>query len=218
MSYNGSMDFKIRALLSSMLTMALMAGLMQLPAGRWDWRAGWICWLINLVISMVGGILIYLRNPELLKRRSEVGENTQLWDKGMVTAGLDVGRANGGPGPAMFWAGLLCTAVGFFGMLQCMLVNTHFESTVRLQEDRQHKLVDSGPYALVRHPGYSTGLLYFLGLGLLLGSWWALGLWPIETAILSARLVLEEDFLSGALEGYADYRQRVRYRLLPGLW
>ena len=136
MSYNGSMDFKIRTLLSSVLTMALMAGLMQLPAGRWDWRAGWICWLINLVISLVGGILIYVRNPELLKRRSEVGENTQLWDKGMVTAliltfcmqfavaGLDVGRANGGPGPAMFWAGLLCTAVGFFGMLQCMLVNT----------------------------------------------------------------------------------------------
>ncbi len=226
MRYNRPM----KTLLSSIVTMGLMAALMQLPAGRWDWQAGWVCWGINLVISVVGGTVIALRNPELLRRRGEVGANTQLWDKGLVAAliwtfclqfvmaGLDVGRLNGGPGPIMFWAGMVATGVGFFGMLGCMLVNTHFEATVRLQEDRQHKLVDSGPYALVRHPGYSTGLLYFLGLGLLLGSWWALCLWLVEVAILSARLVLEEDFLTGALEGYADYRQRVRYRLLPGLW
>ncbi|MBX3172153.1 MAG: isoprenylcysteine carboxylmethyltransferase family protein [Candidatus Eremiobacteraeota bacterium] len=224
------MSSPIRILLSSFLTMAILAALLQIPAGRWDWWAGWVCWLVNLAIILLGGILLYVRNPELLRRRSQVGENTQLWDKGMVAAlimtycmqfavaGLDVGRSNGGPGPIMFWAGVLCTWLGFFGMLRCMLVNTHFESTVRLQTDRQHKLVDRGPYALVRHPGYSTGLLYFLGLGLMLGSWWALCLWPIETAILSARLVLEEDFLSEALEGYADYRRRVRYRLLPGLW
>lgn len=89
---------------------------------------------------------------------------------------------------------------------------------MRLQQDRDHQLVDTGPYALVRHPGYSSGLLYLLGLGLMLGSGWALALWPIEVAILSARLLLEEDFLSRSLPGYADYRQRVPYRLLPRVW
>lgn len=224
------MSFKVRTLISSLMTLALLAALLQLPAGRWDWKAGWECWLANLAIMVVGGVTLYYRNPELLRRRSEVGENTLLWDKALVTAlistfclqfvmaGLDLGRSNSGPGPVMWWSGLLAANLGFFGMLWCMLVNTHFEATVRLQEDRQHKLVDSGPYAWVRHPGYSTGLLYFLGLGLMLGSWWALTLWGVEIAILAARLVLEEDFLTQALEGYADYRKRVRYRLLPGLW
>jgi protein-S-isoprenylcysteine O-methyltransferase Ste14 len=224
------MNFKLRTILSSLITLALMAALMQVPAGRWDWRAGWTCWQVNLAITAVGGLVMYRLNPELIKRRGEVGQGTQLWDLGLVSAllmtmcmqfvvaGLDVGRGNAGPGPAMFWCGLIFTGLGFFTMLWCMLVNTHFETTVRLQADRHHRLIDSGPYALVRHPGYASGLVYFLGLGLMLGSLWALLLWFIEIAILAARLVLEEDFLSGALEGYADYRKRVAYRMLPGLW
>ena len=220
----------MRILVSSLVTMAIMAALMQVPAGRWDWGAGWLCWLANLAITVAGGVVMYLRNPELIKRRGEVGQGTQTWDLGLVSAllmtmcmqfvvaGLDVGRANGGPGPVMFCSGLTFTAFGFFAMLTCMLVNTHFETTVRLQADREHRLVDSGPYSLVRHPGYTSALAYFLGLGLMLGSLWALCLWLIETAILVARLILEEDFLTQALEGYADYRRRVRYRLLPGLW
>ncbi|MFN8609638.1 MAG: methyltransferase [Vulcanimicrobiota bacterium] len=224
------MSSRSQTLVSTAVTLLVMAILTQLPAGRWDWKAGWMCWLANLVIMLVGSTVMRLHNPELVRRRGQIGQGTQPWDLGMVSAliltmgmqfvvaGLDVGRSNGGPGPIMLWTGLGLTATGFFSVLGCMLVNTHFETTVRLQQDRDHQLVDTGPYALVRHPGYSSGLLYLLGLGLMLGSGWALALWPIEVAILSARLLLEEDFLSRSLPGYADYRQRVPYRLLPRVW
>lgn len=220
----------MQTVLSSVITLAIMAALMQVPAGRWDWRAGWQCWLANLAITVLGGTILSIRNPELIRRRGQVGRGTQLWDLGMVSAllmtmcmqfvvaGLDLGRTNQGPGSLMFWTGLAATGLGFSAMLWSMLVNTHFESTVRLQEDRQHRLIDSGPYSWIRHPGYSSGLLYFAGLGLMLGSWWALCLWPIEASILAARLILEEDFLTDALPGYSEYRERVRYRLLPGIW
>ena len=207
-----------------------MALLIQLPAGRWDWRAGWEMWAANAVITAIGGIWLSFSNPELLKRRARVGEGTPDWDRWQVLAlifsmvllyilgGLDKGRSNSGPGPALWWAGLLTLNGGFLLLLWSMLVNTHFESTVRLQIDRGHRVVDRGPYAWIRHPGYSGGLTYFLGMCMMMGSAWSLFGWATAVCILAARLLLEEDFLTRSLEGYAEYRARVSYRLLPGIW
>jgi protein-S-isoprenylcysteine O-methyltransferase Ste14 len=96
-------------------------------------------------------------------------------------------------------------------------VNKFFEPTVRIQTDRGHKVIDGGPYALVRHPGYAGGSLLFVGIALCLGSLWALIPAGLASALLVLRPLWEDQTLQAELPGYKEYAQRVRYRLIPGV-
>jgi protein-S-isoprenylcysteine O-methyltransferase Ste14 len=89
---------------------------------------------------------------------------------------------------------------------------------VRIQAERKQRVIDTGPYAFVRHPMYAAALLYLVGMPLLLGSWYGFLLVPVIVAGLAPRAVFEERLLERDLPGYADYMRRVRYRLIPGLW
>jgi protein-S-isoprenylcysteine O-methyltransferase Ste14 len=97
-------------------------------------------------------------------------------------------------------------------------VNKFFEVTVRIQTERGHKVIDTGPYAIVRHPGYVGGILFFVGIALCLGSVWA----PIPAGLAAALLILrtrwEDQTLQAELAGYKEYTERVRYKMLPGVW
>jgi protein-S-isoprenylcysteine O-methyltransferase Ste14 len=132
---------------------------------------------------------------------------------------LDVGRYHGSNlGP---WATVLGTLIFSFGWILvtwAMLVNTHFEVTVRIQTDRNHRVVTTGPYAIVRHPGYTGASLWVLGSPLVVGSLY--GLIPAALTILLVviRTRREDRTLQAELPGYADYAQRVKSRLLPGIW
>jgi protein-S-isoprenylcysteine O-methyltransferase Ste14 len=97
-------------------------------------------------------------------------------------------------------------------------VNKFFEPTVRIQTDRGHHVVDRGPYAIVRHPGYVGSFLLFGGIALCLGSLWALIPAGLASALLIMRTRWEDQMLQAELPGYKEYTQRVRYRLLPGMW
>jgi protein-S-isoprenylcysteine O-methyltransferase Ste14 len=106
-----------------------------------------------------------------------------------------------------------------FLLTWAMAVNTHFEKTVRIQHDRGHRVIDSGPYRIVRHPGYLGAILGFtLAAPLLLGSWWSFVPAVAAVVCLIIRTSLEDRTLQNELDGYKDYAQNVRYRLLPGLW
>jgi protein-S-isoprenylcysteine O-methyltransferase Ste14 len=97
-------------------------------------------------------------------------------------------------------------------------VNRHFEPGVRIQKDRGQTVVDTGPYAIIRHPGYSSATLLIVGMALMLGSFWALV--PAVIAIIgtAVRTLLEERTLRAELPGYTEYTQRVKYRWVPGVW
>jgi protein-S-isoprenylcysteine O-methyltransferase Ste14 len=97
-------------------------------------------------------------------------------------------------------------------------VNRHFEPTVRIQTDRGHTVIDTGPYALVRHPGYVAASLLVLGMPLSLGSYWASIPAILSYLLLVVRTALEDRTLQDELPGYKEYARRVRYRLLPGVW
>ena len=99
-----------------------------------------------------------------------------------------------------------------------MLVNRFFSRAVRLQLDRGQQVVTSGPYRLVRHPGYSGGLLLLLSAGFALGSWIAMTPILLMLPLMVRRTLIEESMLANALPGYADYVQRVRSRIVPGIW
>jgi protein-S-isoprenylcysteine O-methyltransferase Ste14 len=137
----------------------------------------------------------------------------------LIVGALDAGRFH--------WSSIPGTLriAGFAGMsLACLLVfhamltNRFFSPVVRIQKDRGHHLIDSGPYGIVRHPGYAGMILMapFSGLGL--GSWFAVALGLVYSGMILRRVLFEDAFLRGNLEGYAAYAARVRYRLIPGVF
>ncbi|OHB65363.1 MAG: hypothetical protein A2Y77_07045 [Planctomycetes bacterium RBG_13_62_9] len=203
-------------------------------AGRLDLPRAWLFLAVSFIWMFGNVVLVALTNPELLNHRGEwkKKKDAKAWDRKLlpvfalfglyiipVAMGLDVGRyhwSNLG-----LWAtvlGTLLFTLGWTVITWAMLVNTHFETTVRIQTDRNHKVVTTGPYAFVRHPGYLGAALWALGSPLIVGS--AYGLIPaaITVSILLIRTHLEDETLRAELPGYTDYAQRVRYRLLPGIW
>jgi protein-S-isoprenylcysteine O-methyltransferase Ste14 len=137
----------------------------------------------------------------------------------LIVAGLDAGRFHWSVTPT--WVqivALIVLAAGYALSGWAASVNRFYSPVVRIQTDRGHQLITTGPYARIRHPGYAGSLLTILATGPALGSWWAL-LPAIATAALMFRRLLAEDrFLHKHLEGYPTYAARVRHRLIPGVW
>jgi protein-S-isoprenylcysteine O-methyltransferase Ste14 len=114
--------------------------------------------------------------------------------------------------------GYILLTIGMVGSVWVYGVNKFAEPGVRIQTDRGHKVVDTGPYAIVRHPLYATAILIFGGFALPLGSYWALVPAAVASVVLVIRTALEDRTLQDELPGYKDYAQRVRSRLIPGVW
>jgi protein-S-isoprenylcysteine O-methyltransferase Ste14 len=137
----------------------------------------------------------------------------------LIVGALDTGRWHlTAVSPSLRTAGLV--GIALFGGLvfHAMVTNRFFSAVVRIQSDRGHRVVDRGPYALVRHPGYAGMILAVPCSGLALGSWLSFGLALVYSVLMLRRVVFEDAFLRTNLEGYGDYRTRVRYRLVPGVW
>ena len=137
-----------------------------------------------------------------------------------VFALLDSGRWHLSPPMSAGWrtVGLVTFFTGMAMFVYAMSVNRFFSSVVRIQEERGHCVVDSGPYARVRHPGYVGMLLLVATLPLALGSWWAFVPGSVVVVFGFRRVLVEDRFLAANLPGYREYAARVRYRLLPGIW
>jgi protein-S-isoprenylcysteine O-methyltransferase Ste14 len=138
----------------------------------------------------------------------------------LIVAGLDVGRAHwSGPLPAGLQAvALVGYAAGMGLSVYAMLNNRFFSPVARIQRERGHTLVTGGPYRFVRHPGYLGAILASACGGVALGSWWSLVPLAPFAVLFLRRTALEDRMLRADLDGYAGYAERVRYRLLPGLW
>lgn len=213
------------------VTLALVAGCpcgLFAAAGTLRWPVAWV------YLAVVGlGLLahrahVVRRNPALLARRRAIGPGTPAWDKAWLgvfwllmvaapaVAGLDV-RLGGPSLPAWLWpAGAAAFAAGLAVSAWAMGVNPHFEGTVRIQED--HRVVETGPYRRVRHPGYVGLALWALSTPLLLLSSWALVPAALAAAWVVLRTAREDRFLRLRLPGYEAYAARVRWRLVPGVW
>jgi len=189
-----------------------------------------------LIVLALGGLVSWLvlraKNPDLSRRRARLGAGTKRWDKvilgvalpmpivALAVAGLGVrfGWSTLAPWPLLWWVGALLYAASVAWVTWAMVTNNHFEGTVRVQSDIGHRVVDSGPYRAVRHPGYSGSLIFFLGLPLMLGSIWAFVPSAVAIVLFVLRTALEDRTLQAELEGYADYARRVPFRLVPGVW
>ena len=202
-----------------------------LVAGRLDWIRGWAYVGLLTVGQTASAIYIWRRDPELLTMRSKIGKGSKKWDKILlglfgitylgilITSALDV-RYSWSTMSRLLWpVGSVLYAFFIVIITWAMDVNRFFEKTVRIQTDRGHHVIDSGPYRFVRHPGYIATILGFiLAAPLLLGSWWAFIPAFLSFACILIRTILEDRTLQMELPGYKEYTKRVRYRLLPRIW
>ncbi len=210
----------------------LLLGLfLFLAAGNLTWLKGWLfvsaCLAVNLLIVPY----IWRVNPELLLARSRM-RFAKGWDiiwmfcfsipalaSLFLVAALDDGRYHWLP--VSWW---VC-GIGYVVFLSAMwvatwvgAVNKFAEPGVRIQTERGHKVIDTGPYAIVRHPGYLVAMPLFAGIALCLGSLWALIPAGLTSALLVLRTQWEDQTLQAELPGYKEYTERVRYKLIPGVW
>lgn len=198
--------------------------------GRLDWLNAWVLLGLNFVASIVTTALLW-RNPELIAERSNIKAG-KSWDKAIVgivvllgpmatwiTAGLDTRfHWSHGMPPLAFIVGVVVAVLAAALIAWAMRSNKFFSSVVRIQKDRGHVVVTSGPYRFVRHPGYTGMSVFTLATPLILNSRWAFAPAMATAATAVLRTALEDRTLHNELDGYADYARRVKYKLVPVIW
>ncbi|MFB0519276.1 MAG: isoprenylcysteine carboxylmethyltransferase family protein [Acidobacteriota bacterium] len=221
----------IKRLLQVGIITVAQAAMLFISSGRLDWVMAWVYIGISVGIIVINVLIILPKNPELIAERGQIKEGTKKWDimltrlstpawaGALIVAGLDV---RFGWSPQLILA-IQLVAMAFvvlgFGLVSwAMASNKFFSSVVRIQKERGHTVVTSGPYQYVRHPGYVGTFTYSLVTPLLLGSLWALIPSGLIICIIFVRTALEDKTLLDELDGYQDYARRVCYRLLPGIW
>jgi protein-S-isoprenylcysteine O-methyltransferase Ste14 len=210
----------------------LLAVLLFATAGKFRWPGAWIYLAWAAIVSFGGGFWLARHDPALLNERlgSLIQRDQKGWDKlfmGVMVVLWFAWIALMGLDVRYHWSHvpLYAQIVGFLLLiLGCYLVwltfraNSFAAPVVKIQKEREHRVITGGPYAYVRHPMYAGALLINIGAPLLLGSWWGLAAGALFTVLIGVRAVLEERMLRAELAGYSDYANRVRYRLVPYLW
>ncbi len=222
-----------RVLIGAFFLIALPALILFGSSGRLDWGMAWVYVGLTTAFSLGSRIIMQRKNPELIAERGQFSkkEGIKPWDKVLmpfgvivaivmlIIAGLDK-RFEWSPNlPLLLHINaFVITALGYSLGTWATAVNRFFSAVVRIQRDRGHTVVSSGPYRLIRHPGYAGAVVTSLATPLMLGSLWALIPAVLAVCLIIIRTALEDRTLQEELEGYHDYAERVRYRLLPGVW
>lgn len=221
----------IRLIFKVLLALLILAALLFLPAGRLDWPQAWIFILIIGIYFLIYVIWGIRKDPEQTQERSQMAENVKRWDKVImgiytfllpivfITAGFDAGRFGWSSTPLFVqllgWLGLITAAALIFWTVR---TNTYLSRYARIQDDRGQEVVIAGPYRFVRHPMYLGILILFISIGPTLNSLYTLIPGVIINFLFIIRTANEDKMLQEELAGYHDYSQKVRYRLIPGIW
>jgi protein-S-isoprenylcysteine O-methyltransferase Ste14 len=220
-----------RLLLRLLTFVLILAAILFLVAGRWDWVMGWLYMAVYACVTVTGVLAVPL-DPELVAERTQIKEGVKEWDKRLtvvgsvlyplailIVAGLDERFGWSPQLPlALQVAALVLVAAGNLLSIWATAVNRFYGRFVRIQKERGHSVVSDGPYRYVRHPGYLGQIVFSLASALALGSLWTLVPAGLFAALLVVRTALEDRTLQDELDGYADYAGRVRHRLIPYIW
>lgn len=200
-------------------------------AGTLSWIRGWIYFVFALLADVCTLIILVKKSPEMLNQRGITHPGVKTFDKVFniawliitpiipMVAGVDAVRFGwSSMSIATLYVGAALLAVASIIYTYAMVENEHFETLVRIQTDRKHRVVTTGPYRFVRRPGYAGSILWMVGIPLMLGSW--LTFVPVGAIILLLiiRTIFEDQTLRRELEGYEAYARRTRFRLFPGIW
>jgi protein-S-isoprenylcysteine O-methyltransferase Ste14 len=222
-----------RVIIQMLIFIVLVPFLPLLISGDWGWYEAWVYAVVGLLGFIISRILAARQHPDLLKERARFlqHEDAKPWDKKLaplvglggalipLVAGLDA-RFGWSEGYTLVveLVGLLVLVAGYALGSYALVANRYFSGMVRIQYDRGHEVVSSGPYRWMRHPGYAGALLSYLGTPLFLDAGWAFLPLIFLAVVLIIRTRLEDRTLQEELPGYREYAQRVGYRWLPRVW
>jgi protein-S-isoprenylcysteine O-methyltransferase Ste14 len=222
-----------RMLAQTLISIAVLAVMLFLPAGTLDWPQGWSLIVLFVGCSQVTGLWLMRTDPELLAARmkSPLSSAQKSSDRAMMAVIFVVfclwlifmpldARRFGWSHPPLWTQGLgaLLIVVAYIGWGTVLRANSFAATEIRVQKERGQKVISSGPYAIVRHPMYAYVVPMMIGTSFLLGSLWGLLGLVLIVPLLAARALGEEALLFEGLPGYREYSEKVRFRLLPGLW
>jgi protein-S-isoprenylcysteine O-methyltransferase Ste14 len=229
---HGKHQYRAGLYLKTATILAIIALCVAGLAGRWDWWTGWIFLGVFTAYCLILFRWLSAVDPELTReRQQDIDERNQPYERLIIPAMialelaliiiavLDNGRFGWSNMPT--WIRVVgWTLVAFTGIMLPWVFRTNtFASGVgRIQDDRNHHVITSGPYRYVRHPMYAGVCAAFVGLPLVMGSWWALIPGVLLAALFMVRTALEDRMLHEQLPGYARYAHRVRFRLIPRIW
>jgi protein-S-isoprenylcysteine O-methyltransferase Ste14 len=218
--------------LKNAIFVVMLALILFLGSGTLDWAMAWAYIFFILAVIIVTGIVLYRIDPSLLAERSGYQEGAKKYD--LVLASLiavwlpmftyliaALNKRFGWAPEVPFWlqtVSFILMVIGAFIILWAMATNKYFSAVVRIQEDRGHQVVSTGPYRYIRHPGYVSVFFLYPGTALFLGSIWALIPSILIIILTIIRTSLEDRTLQKELPGYKEYANKVKYRLIPGIW
>jgi protein-S-isoprenylcysteine O-methyltransferase Ste14 len=221
-----------KLLLQNSIYVVALGALLFASAGTLAWPAAWVFLIVSAIIGPACGLWLAKTDPALLAERMRPTFQADqpaadkkfmltfvvvalIW---LVAIGLDR-RAQASDVPLVLQAlGLAMYLLSTAFIMWVFRENSFAAPVVKVQAERHHRVISTGPYAFVRHPMYSGVTLFFVGVPLLLGSWWGVAIAPVFAILFAIRARIEERALVEGLPDYADYAARVRYRLVPGLW
>jgi protein-S-isoprenylcysteine O-methyltransferase Ste14 len=225
--------FTLRTVIQMLFFIVLVPLLPLIISGQWRWWQAWAFALVSILGFIISRALAARSHPDLLAERARFlqHEDAKSWDKvlaplvglggGLVPIVAGVEARMVWPPSLGLWVSVLALCLliaGYVFSSYALIENRFFSGMVRIQTERNQQVVSTGPYRWVRHPGYAGALLAYLATPLLLDSNWAF-LPAIFFAVCTViRTSLEDRTLQEELPGYREYAQRVRYRLLPGVW
>ena len=217
----------IQAILKFVLGVLLVGALIFLPAGTFFFINGWLFMGILFVPMFGAGLVMMFRNPELLKKRLDAKEEQKDQDLvvklsglmflvGFIVAGLDFRYQWFVLPGAVSIVSAIVFLVAYALYAEVLRENTYLSRTIEVQDNQ--KVIDSGLYGIVRHPMYSVTLLLFLSMPLVLGSIYSFVIFLVYPFLIAKRIKGEERFLEKELPGYVEYKEKVKYRLIPYIW
>ena len=216
-----------QAIIKFLCGVVLVGALIFLPAGTLSFWHGWLLMGVLFIPMFLAGIVMMVKNPDLLKKRLDAKEkqrNQSLVVKlsglmflvGFIVAGLDARFSWSHLPTGVVIAAAVVFLVAYILYAEVLRENTYLSRTIEVQENQT--VIDTGLYRIVRHPMYSVTLLLFLSMPLILGSVYAFFVFLMYPFIIVKRIKGEEEFLEKELDGYREYKQKVTYRLIPFVW
>ena len=221
------MKLFVSAVLKFLLGVVLLASLLLLPAGTWHYPNAWLLMGLLFIPMFIAGLVMLWKNPELLQSRLNAKEKRGAQEiviklsglmflAGFIVAGLDFRNGWSHMPKWLTIAAAAAFLLAYTLYAEVLRENTWLSRTIEVQQGQ--KVVSTGLYGVVRHPMYAVTLLLFLSMPLMLGSWPAFFIFLCYPAIIVKRLLDEEKMLVKELDGYEEYMQKVKYRLIPFVW
>ena len=217
----------LSALTKFLLGLVLVGAILFLPAGSFAFVGGWLFIALLFIPMIFLGVFLFIKSPELLEKRlsAKEKENTQkgvvalsglLFLAGFIVAGLDYRFAWSHVPTWLVIVASVILLASYALYAEVMRENAYLSRTIEVQQGQ--KVVDTGLYGIVRHPMYAVTVWLFLSIPLVLGSFFSLLCFLPYPIIMAVRILNEEKVLTNGLDGYADYKKKVKYRLIPFIW